>query len=235
MLHKISNSRQKPHSQSLPFWLARLFKTQRLNQGYTLMESLVAIVIVAIIISAITPPLFLSAATRVRNRRAEQAMQLAQAEVDKIRRLVESGRYKAGGAGTEPDLNDASLSNPFYLPVGGGSDLRIAPGPDPREVDIDGDEKPDFLVQSFRDAGFTLPSRTNQPVDFQMATRVYSIRAKGNPLQFDKPASMQFTTADGGMARRPLAIIYTRVTRSNLSNSLCSYYVGGGTKPPGCP
>lgn len=235
MLQRITNSKQRPHRQNLPFWLARLPNSKRSQQGYTLMESLVAVIIVAIIISTITPPIFLSAATRVRNRRAEQAMQLAQAEVDKIRRLVESGRYRAGGAGTEPDMGNSSASNPFYLPVDGGNDLRTVAGPEPREVDIDGDGSSDFLVQSFRNAGFALPSRPNQPVDFQMAVRVYSIRAKGNSLQFDKPASLQFTTANGGMDRRPLSVIYTRVTRSNLSNSLCSYYVSGGTKPPGCP
>jgi prepilin-type N-terminal cleavage/methylation domain-containing protein len=236
MLQKTRSSKQHLKLQNLSFWLAKLAKPKVSDRGYTLMESLVAIVMVASVIAAITPPLFLSAATRVRNRRAEQAMQLAQAEVDKIRRLVESGRYKAGGDGSETDINNANPTNVFYLPsVGGGNgDIRNNPGLPPREVDIDGDGKQDFLVQSFRNDGFTLPSRVNQPIDFQMGVRVYSIQARGNPLEPTRPASLQFTTANGGMDRRPLAVLFTRITRSDLSGSICSYHAPGGG-PSGCP
>lgn len=60
-------------------------------QGFTLVESLMGILVISVVAITITPPIVLSTATRVQNRRAEQAMQLAQAEVDRIRVFVEQG------------------------------------------------------------------------------------------------------------------------------------------------
>lgn len=61
------------------------------SQGLTLIECLVAIIMVALVASAITPALILSVATRVQSQKAEQAMALGQAEIDRVRQLVEQG------------------------------------------------------------------------------------------------------------------------------------------------
>ncbi len=73
-----------------------LFKKSTTNsktkaQGFTLVESLMGIVVISVVAVVITPPIVISTATRVQNRRAEQAMQLAQAEVDRTRVFVEQG------------------------------------------------------------------------------------------------------------------------------------------------
>jgi type II secretory pathway pseudopilin PulG len=51
----------------------------------------VAIIIVALTILAITPPILLATGTRVQSRRAEQANHIAQAEIDRVRTLMERG------------------------------------------------------------------------------------------------------------------------------------------------
>jgi prepilin-type N-terminal cleavage/methylation domain-containing protein len=59
--------------------------------GFTLIESLVAIIIVSITVVAISPPIFWATATRVQNRRAEQALAIAQGTIDQVRARVERG------------------------------------------------------------------------------------------------------------------------------------------------
>lgn len=59
--------------------------------GFTLIESLVAIIIVSITVVAISPPIFWATGTRVQNRRAEQALSIAQATIDQVRAKVERG------------------------------------------------------------------------------------------------------------------------------------------------
>jgi type II secretory pathway pseudopilin PulG len=63
----------------------------RSESGLTLIECLVAIIIVALTILAITPPILLATGTRVQSRRAEQSNQIAQAEIDRVRSLMERG------------------------------------------------------------------------------------------------------------------------------------------------
>ena len=61
------------------------------DSGFTLIESLVAIIIVSITVVAISPPIFWATGTRVQNRRAEQALSIAQATIDQVRARVERG------------------------------------------------------------------------------------------------------------------------------------------------
>ncbi|MCY7282913.1 MAG: type II secretion system GspH family protein [Cyanobacteria bacterium CAN_BIN43] len=66
--------------------------SRRSDQGLTLIEGLVAIVVVSITLVSITPPIFWATGTRVQNRRAEQALQLAQGEIDRVRTLIDQGQ-----------------------------------------------------------------------------------------------------------------------------------------------
>ena len=47
---------------------------------------------VALVASTIAPALVLSVATRVQSQKSEQALQLAQSEIDQVRLQVEPGR-----------------------------------------------------------------------------------------------------------------------------------------------
>lgn len=57
------------------------------EEGITLIECLIAIAVVGITSAIILPPLFVAAGTRVQNHRAEQAMQLAQEEINRLQTM----------------------------------------------------------------------------------------------------------------------------------------------------
>jgi prepilin-type N-terminal cleavage/methylation domain-containing protein len=152
------------------------------TSGFTLIESLVAIIVISVTVVAISPPIFWAAATRVQNRRAEQALSIAQSSIDEVRAKIERG-----GA-TSPELPAASAgvlrpNPPAPAPTAEWNLMRgITPAcntvsnlktavaatattaPIPADqhypsdiqylpVDTDGDCKADFLVQIFRNDG----------------------------------------------------------------------------------
>lgn len=63
------------------------------DQGFSLIEALIGVLVITVVLLAVTPPIILTMATQVQNRRAEQAMQLAQGEIDRVRTLVAQGDY----------------------------------------------------------------------------------------------------------------------------------------------
>ncbi|HZG37102.1 MAG TPA: prepilin-type N-terminal cleavage/methylation domain-containing protein [Nodosilinea sp.] len=185
------------------------------EQGLTLIECLVAIVMVALVSSAIAPAMILSVATRVHSQKSEQALALAQSEIDSVRVLVERGGYAVAdlpaSAPTVSDKDVATAQAPD-ITVTDATDFRRA---FPR--DIDGDGQPDFLVQRFRARGQLVGG---VPVAFAMGVRVYDRSATGTlSLQ---PAKLVMTSGDGGRSTRPLAMLYTTIATSNEGNSLCN-------------
>jgi len=69
--------------------IQRTVIVKRSDQGLTLIEGLIAIVIIAITMVSITPPIFWAVASRVQTQRAEQALKLAQGEIDRVRVLAD--------------------------------------------------------------------------------------------------------------------------------------------------
>lgn len=65
------------------------------DQGLTLIECLVALVVIALTVGSVTPALVISVATRVQSQKAEQAIEVAQAEIDAVRITLERGNYDA--------------------------------------------------------------------------------------------------------------------------------------------
>lgn len=222
------------------------------DQGFTLLECLMAIAVIGLTVTMITPPLFIAAATRVQNRRAEQAVQLAQGEIDRIRVLVARGDHTvarlpktvgnttnlagiAAPASLYGSLKSANTTcnqyNNGQVPV-----TQVIP------IDVDGDCNADFMMQVFRTEGNIATTektarpdpQQQRPSDFQLGVRVYSILAKGNwaNLKTDQ-ASLQLTSGDGSQRQRPLAVVYSNFSWSEQSNTLCSYH-NGGTNIAGC-
>jgi type II secretory pathway pseudopilin PulG len=195
-------------------------------QGFTLVESLMGILVITVVAIAITPPIVLSTATRVQNRRAEQAMQLAQAETDRVRVFVEQGgTYTAKLppvlSGTITSGNIAAVAAPttFVATRALANSSTKAFG-----VDVDKDNKVDFYVQTFRDndTNAIVTGTTSTLVAFQMGVRVYSKVAKAGSLQ-TQSASLRLTTSSGGQEFKPLAVAYTTVARSDAKISLEKY------------
>ncbi len=201
-------------------------------QGFTLIESLMGILVITVVAITITPPIVISTATRVQNRRAEQAMQLAQAEIDRIRVLVEQGgTYTAKlppvPSGTIPDSNIAKVTAPTTFvtaPIVSGkidTDRSRALADASTKafgVDVDNDAQVDYYVQIFRDnnTNAIVTGATSTLVAFQMGVRVYSKVAKAGSLQ-KEIASLRLTTSSGSQEFSPLAVAYTTVARSDAT------------------
>lgn len=214
------------NTNKLALALLKLSQGKNSEQGISLLECLMAIVVISVVIASFSPPIFLAVATRVQNRRAEQAIQLAQGEVDKVRRTVEMGNY------ADTDLPPVGGSNVRQQSAPGGSQVlniqnnqRYATSAtSSAEIDVNGDRKADFYVQTYRSPGVQNTSNT-RTVAFCLGVRVYSASAIGqnfgtleNPPQ--RLASLQMTTALGSQRRRPLAAMYTSVVHSDTTDAL---------------
>jgi len=217
------------------------------EEGLSLIECLVAIVVITITVVAITPPIFLATASRIQSRRAEQANQIAQAEVDRIRTIVERGLFTlqdlpdSAGDGIDPTqvnaptqvntnllLSPASCPNTTKYPQSPASPV---PNNTLIPVDVDGDCKAEYAIQVFRANNCTpaeLRSIPNPPApySFNVGVRVYSfIEGTTLPTLSNERANLAMTTgrrdqSGAGNTRKPLQTLYTKMTRSNTSNGI---------------
>ncbi|GAX40095.1 hypothetical protein NIES4075_10570 [Tolypothrix sp. NIES-4075] len=205
--------------------LQKLVAKSHSEQGFTIVESLMAIVIITIMLVAITPPIFLAVATRVQNQKAEQAMQLAQREVDKVRVLVEKGNYTDSDIDLPPLPSVSSEATGNADAVGVPSNFTCTSplsSSNACPIDIDNDGRTDFYIQKFRTKQLSAGSPT-QVVAFQMGVRVYSAVAQGQSNLQTTQASLKFTTEQGNQRKYPLAVMYTPIVRSDLQDSLTKY------------
>ena len=210
------------------------------ERGLTLIECLVAVVVVSITLIAVTPQLFFITATRVQSRKAEQALQVAQAEVDRVRAVVERGVYANAdlpavvgsvnsvpapttiAAGILKSANSNASCNTYTgATVASTSLLQVNTDIDPTNAATC---KSQFLVQTFRTAG---TAGTSVPTTgFRMGVRVYSdnplLRQNLGGLQTGQ-ASLRMVSGLGNQNLRPLAILYSTVVRNDTSSSLQDY------------
>jgi prepilin-type N-terminal cleavage/methylation domain-containing protein len=213
--------------------------THPTEQGLSLIECLVAIMVIAITATAITPPILLATGTRIQSRRAEQANQIAQAEVDRVRTIVERGGYSATDLPVSTGQNTGIQD--FGAPVSPpGSTILSSATCDPAypknkptspnelvKVDINGDCKPEFLMQVFRTKGCwpkNVDETTQPPYSFYMGVRVYAYQEGENIPVFDKERatlSMSSTGRKDQVAgnRKPLQTLYTKISRNNDGKS----------------
>ncbi|MGC1217906.1 MAG: prepilin-type N-terminal cleavage/methylation domain-containing protein [Phormidesmis sp.] len=218
------------------------------NSGLTLIECLVAIAVIALTSATIAPIMVLSVATRVQNQKTEQALQIAQGEVDRIRLLVErSPTY------TSADLalaESASAPLPTTISPTPGTAITTVGKPTSlaaesvwtasgyvpsavkaREIDVNGDNSPDFVLQSFRGGAVEVAVSPSilMPVAFDMGVRVYDYAAvtddTGNIVSVldTDAATLGFTSGEGQRGRKPLAVLYTQIINSDSPQSICTY------------
>ena len=214
------------------------------EKGLTLIECLVAIVIISITVVAITPPIFVATASRIQSRRAEQANAIAQAEIDRIRTIVERGsKYTAnelpasgGGAVAAPTIAAATGVNTDLIASLGACngktkypEATATPATQVIPVDVDGDCIPEFAMQVFRSNDCTPASLVGvtPPYAFTAGVRVYGYEV-GNPMSnlAIKRAELGLTTGRGGdnsaagAERKPLQVLYTKVSRVGNEQAL---------------
>ena len=219
------------------------------EQGLTLIECLIAVFVTGLMVSLITPPIFIAVASRAQSRRAEQALQIAQGEVDRIRVLVTRSQHTVAVLPSTVAGNLRSVPPPtVVLPAIKSAqncpsrydNLPIAAN-QAVQIDVDGDCIPDFFMQVFRTAGSTsadqlaadqLNPGSAKPTDFQLGVRVYSILAKsavGSLANPPEPASLGLVNGEGGQRSRPLAVLYTPFSWSDQKGALCAYQQGNNS------
>lgn len=206
------------------------------EQGFTIIESLMAMVVVTVTLVAIAPPIFLVVGTRVQNQKSEQARQLAQLEIDKVRLLAEKGSYNNTvlpplASGAEATGNATAVG----VPTLSASCTSTPTASQACPIYTNSSTVPSFYVQKFRTKEI---SNGTQVVAFQMGVRVYSAAAKDQSGLQTTQASLKFTTATGSQRKYPLAVMYTTVARSDLKDSLTQYksFLCLATpKPSSCP
>lgn len=199
-------------------------KSRSSEEGFTLIESLVAIAIIGIILAAIGPPILLATATRLYNQRTEQAVQLAQGEVDRVRLIVERDYITTDlpPASSTTQIQDTPAPNTGAL--GYTSDRSATTVNKGFAFDVNGDATPDFVVQTFRNSGVmeTQSDGTSIPVAFNMGVRVYDFQGFAQNARLNiEPPSLRFTA--GRNLQTPLAVIYTPIVRADRSLSLDKY------------
>ncbi|MEO0705930.1 MAG: type II secretion system protein, partial [Cyanobacteria bacterium J06649_5] len=196
--------------------------------GLTLIECLVAIAVMGLTAAAIGPMMIFSVATRVQNQRADQALQLAQGEIDRVRLVVElGGEYKnkldALPLPSTPSTTttEVRLVNPpaqFFSTAGS-----ITAPTHARTIDTDSDGDDDYAVQLFRTEGISVGST---PIVFDVGVRVYDARRATPNLGSLKaePAGLKFTSGEGEGGTRPLAVLYTQIAQGDRDGSLCQHW-----------
>ena len=206
--------------------LKRYLSATRTSAGLTLIECLVAIVMVGLIGSAIAPALLISVATRVQSQKAEQALELAQSEIDKVRQIMERSEYKdENGTSTLPAKaldadNDVAKVDPPDQgePLDPGDYDHYPEALQTKEVELNGER---FAVQVYRTPG--KPVDDGVPVTFNLGVRVYDYDAVVNSDSLQtKPAALSMVSSQGQRTDSPLVALYTTVTASDGA-TLCSY------------
>lgn len=218
------------------------------EQGLTLLEVIASIVMISVILVAIAPPLLLSVATRVKMRRASQAMLIAQEEVNRVQGIM--ARSRDENLPTESDDCDPTESVCSYvgLPqtIGQNTNLKDFSAPDSNseleEFDVDDDGNADFFVQTFRDQGalFAGGGTRCEPAVFGIGVRVYSTLAEDNLQSGNletEEISLQMTSGLKGQSTKPMTVLFATVSRSDMGGSLDTYqdYINNNATPDDCP
>lgn len=187
--------------------------------GSTLLESLVALIVVTILMSAVTPLLVFSAATRVQSRRADLASQAARTYLDGVR----SGSIQAPSISSSQSSQNPDPPKPkgslTCNSATADSDPSRCTEPSPRTgailhcVDGNGDGTcttdtfEDMVVQAW---GYN-PKSTDSDDGYQLGIRVYRASAFAESEELETEVSS--TIADGlGNPEAPLAALRTEIT-----------------------
>jgi len=227
------------------YWLGQRSRTASVmpggappsEAGLSLLECLMAIAIIVLSVAMIAPPLFIATATRVQNRRAEQALQIAQGEVDRLQVLMSRNENIAVrlpvsvGSSTAldtwaPPTGPATAVKSVNSTCNTYQDQQISASL-ALPVDADGDCTIDFYMQSFRTAGSIPQSEqgsTNPKItDFEVEVRVYSSLVTKNGwtgLQQEQ-VNLNLTSGEGSRRTRPLVVLNNRMSWSDRTFSLC--------------
>lgn len=201
----VSRPALSPVSRPAPRLLLRLLlqRGQTAQQGLTIMECLVAVMLIGITIAMVTPPLLIATASRVQSRRSEQAQQVAQDEIDRINTMVQRGLHQNSLLPIEAQATNLKTVAPPTAIARFLKTTRVPTSPCPPTpgqpyagfprydnspipinqalaIDVDGNCTPDFFMQVIRNGSQFTPAESQRtataqrPARFDLGVRVYS-------------------------------------------------------------
>jgi len=202
------------------------------DAGFTIMESLIAMVVVSSLMLAISPVLILSASTRVQSRRVELSAQIARSFIDGVR----SGRIRAEDiTPVNININQNALSSRNITNSTDGYLISSASMPAPTSpaglycVQSDGTIQPPenncenrlFFIQARR----TSINGSDPNDGYRLAVRVYR-----RDIDFMKPVLANTNTTKNtqavvgsGNRQAPLVEIIADIANNNTSfTALCN-------------
>ncbi len=168
--------------------------SQSRDGGYTIIESLVAMIVVSVLMIAIAPVMAFSVATRVQARRMELATQAARTYIDALR----TGALKPAGKG---------FPTTATLPVKG--DLYC--------VNLDEDPlctgSKEFLVHGVRQSLVTADNQEAKKAGYALTVLVYRADASPPtaPTGLTAPTGQSIVGAGLGNPNTPLVVMSTEI------------------------
>jgi prepilin-type N-terminal cleavage/methylation domain-containing protein len=172
--------------------------SQSRDGGYTIIESLVAMIVVSVLMIAIAPVMAFSVATRVQARRVELATQAARTYIDALR----TGAIKPSQQQQFP----AAAAAPPAIPA--------APADINNLYCVDFDEDPaictgnkDFRVQGVRQSAINANNLEAKKAGYNLTVRVYRADATG-PFT---ATSQSIVGAGLGNPKAPLVVMNTEI------------------------
>ncbi|MEO1429679.1 MAG: hormogonium polysaccharide secretion pseudopilin HpsB [Cyanobacteria bacterium J06632_19] len=204
------------------------------QSGFTIIESLVAIIVVGILMTAIAPTIVLSVATRVQARRVELAADAAQSYIDGVRTATIDPPELPNKS--EAELKKYDFSK-YEAPKQGTLNCKTnqyCSSPDDNLYCVDGDgdgsctiaSSKDMIVQAFRFSSSSIEAEDG----YSLGTRVYRADAfnkkKVKELKAlkDKDAKKQSTFTGGtGLTsvQTPLMEITTDISNGTNFSDFC--------------
>jgi len=197
--------------------------TQSSQSGFTIIESLMAVVVVSILMAAIAPAIALSVATRVQAKRIEQASQAARAYVDGVKAgtITAPSHSVTGSAinGVDPPTSTGSLTctaptPPTTTPATPTATTNYYCTENTTTLNlycINGDAEAgcttnsvnDLIIQSFR---------TNNDQNYKLGVRVYRVDGFKTSGAFDAGGQQATFTGGLGKLKAPLLQMTTEIT-----------------------
>ena len=225
-------------------WLLKKHPESDRESGLTLIEALMAVLILAVVIGSIAPPLVIAVSTRVRNREVEQSLQVSRKHIEDIRiallnnswdgdpdtipsgvpKLASASDYSSGSVPYPPDLTQIKPPSDVCTTPGVPSGTEACDSAlDMQGFDFDKDGKVDFFVQAFR---ANQCSTADEIFAFDVGVRVYPY----DVVKTDGTLVSSITNEDQGAAfadRRnnnaPLSSGYTTLIRTEATFGLTNY------------
>ena len=194
--------------------------SQSRDGGYTIIESLVAMIVVSVLMIAIAPVMAFSVATRVQARRMELATQAARAYIDALRTGAIERNDPRGFP--LPDAAAPSNGNGLYC---------INMGPDCNNVNNQG-----FFVQGVLQNLATNPAPADPTTTgYSLTVRVYRSDVFTAGTGAIKTVQQSVANSGIGDPKAPLVVMKTEIPASTVSGSygsLCSRIPAPGSTTP---